>query len=88
MLDLPKLIIVNLLYLKHTKVVDVNVFLSFMLCCVMMCYTVQTKQAMEVMNMDLKDERQAKLELQATVSQLELEVKKLKADLHVSPFQR
>lgn len=36
------------------------------------------------MNMDLKDERQAKLELQSTVSQLELEVKKLKADLHVS----
>ena len=35
--------------------------------------------------MDLKDERQAKLELQATVSQLELEIKKLKADLHVSP---
>ncbi len=34
--------------------------------------------------MDLKDERHAKLELQATVSQLELEVKKLKADLHVS----
>lgn len=36
--------------------------------------------------MDLKDERQAKLELQATVSQLELEVKKLKADLHVSVY--
>lgn len=34
--------------------------------------------------MDLKDERQAKIGLQATVSQLELEVKKLKADLHVS----
>ncbi len=43
---------------------------------------------MEVMNMDLKDERQAKLELQATVSQLELEVKKLKADLHVSSAHR
>lgn len=39
---------------------------------------------MELMNMDLKDERQAKMELQTTVSQLELEVKKLKADLHVS----
>lgn len=34
--------------------------------------------------MDLKDERQAKLHLQSAVSQLELEVKKLKADLHVS----
>ena len=34
--------------------------------------------------MDLKDERQARLELQTTVSQLELEIKKLKADLHVS----
>ncbi len=39
---------------------------------------------MELMSMDLKDERQAKLDLQSTVGQLELEIKKLKADLHVS----
>ena len=33
--------------------------------------------------MELKQEKQAKLEVEATVGQLELEVKKLKADLHV-----
>ena len=33
--------------------------------------------------MELKQEKQAKLEVEATVGQLELELKKLKADLHV-----
>ena len=42
------------------------------------------RMALEILSVDLKDERQAKMELQSTVGQLELEVKKLKADLHVS----
>ncbi len=38
---------------------------------------------LESIQLELKQEKQAKLEVEATVGQLELELKKLKADLHV-----
>lgn len=43
----------------------------------------QNKQLIESVQQELKQEKQAKQEAEATVGQLELEIKKLQADLHV-----
>lgn len=46
-------------------------------------YLFQSKQQLELIQQELKQEKQAKQEAEVTISQLELEIKKLKADLHV-----
>ena len=63
------------------------IYILFVYLFIYVHFNFQTRLAMELMNMDLKDERQAKLGLQSTVGQLELEIKKLKADLHVSQLE-
>ena len=51
------------------------------LCCFFLVF--QNKQLLESAQQELKQEKQAKLEAEATIGQQELEIKKLKADLHV-----
>ena len=54
-----------------------------MVWCALITLFLQNKQLLESIQRELKQEKQAKLEVEAAVGQLELEVKKLKADLHV-----
>ncbi len=44
----------------------------------------QTKNTVEILQTELKHERQARAEADVTISRLELDIKKLRADLHVS----
>ncbi len=46
----------------------------------------QTKNTVEILQTELKHERQARAEAEVTISRLELDIKKLRADLHVSTY--